>query len=71
MAWTTTEIKRIEAIERALNQIQLSMLNLVTRATMVAYTTVRQNEVDSLTTRVAALEARVTTLENAVTAYHS
>ena len=68
MAWTTTETNRVESIETALNNIQTAMLNLVNRNQMIAYTTVRQNEIDTLTTKVASLEARMTTLEARVTA---
>lgn len=71
MAWTTTEEARVEALETAVNYVQTAMLNLVSRATMVAYTTARQNEIDQLTSRVAALEARMTTLESSVAAYHA
>ena len=65
MAWTETELKRIEAIELKLNDIQIALNNLATVRQLKEYINLRQSEINNLKNEVAALEQRIIDLENA------
>lgn len=55
--------ERILAIEEMLNDIQTALNNLVPRKEMIAYTSVRQTEINELESRVTELESQVSTLQ--------
>jgi len=64
MAWTPTELLRIEAIEAKMNQMQTAMNNLATKRQLLQLLNIRQAEIEQLKTDYAALEQRVHDLEN-------
>ena len=64
MAWTPTELLRIEAIEAKMNQMQTAMNNLATKRQLLQLLNIRQAEIEQLKTDYAALEQRVHNLEN-------
>lgn len=57
-------LDRIVAIENKLNQIQIAMNKLATKAQMKALLQIRQSEIDDLQTEVADLKVRVADLES-------
>ena len=66
MAWTDAEELRIEAIEELLNQVQIAISNLASKAQFTQFTLIRQAEIDALTTRVTALESQLALLQNQI-----
>ena len=66
MALTDAENARINTLETAINDMWTAVQNLMTKEQMRELLLIKQNEVDSLTARVAALEAQITTLQNAI-----
>lgn len=64
MAWSTAEEARIELIEKVLNNLQTLAGSLLTKQQFRQLLLVKQNEIDSLTARIVALESQVTVLQN-------
>lgn len=66
MAWSDAEEARILAIEEIVNQLQVAVLNLMSKQQMRQLLLLKQNEIDALTTRVVALESQLTILQNSL-----
>jgi polyhydroxyalkanoate synthesis regulator phasin len=64
MAWTPAETTRVLTLEEAINQMMVMINNLNSKEQVRSLLLIKQNEIDSLTTRVANLEAQVLTLQN-------
>ena len=64
MAWTDAETKRVLALEKVANKLQTAINGLAAKETVRKLMLIRQEEIDDLTTRVAALEAQVAILQN-------
>ncbi len=64
MAFTASEELRIQAIESAINDLQVALNKLATKQQMKQLTNIRQSEIEDLKTRVAALESQVQTLQS-------
>jgi uncharacterized coiled-coil protein SlyX len=62
MSWTTNEEARIASLEVVLNDIQVAMKALAEKATTYQMLEAKQDEVDALTERIAALESVITIL---------
>lgn len=56
--------ERFLAIERKLNDIQVAINNLASKAQMKALLNIRQSEIEDLQTRVTTLESKVQVLED-------
>lgn len=63
MAFTAAEELRIQAIESAINDLQVALNKLATKQQMKQLTNIRQSEIEDLKTRVTALESQVQTLQ--------
>jgi len=61
--WLDQEEARIISLERMLNKIQTAINNLAPKEMLRRLLTVRQTEINSLDTRVTALEAAVAILQ--------
>lgn len=55
---------RLLAIETKLNEMQVAINKLATKVQLKSLTNIRQNEIDNLQTRVAALESQIVILQN-------
>ena len=66
MAWTDTERARITAIEEMLNILQIALSNFATKQMFRQLNLLRQSEIDTLNSKIAELEAIITTLQNAL-----
>jgi polyhydroxyalkanoate synthesis regulator phasin len=66
MALTAIELVRIKAIEELLNKLQIALSNCATKTQMQQLTLVRQSDIETLKTRVSALEAQVTALQGSL-----
>jgi len=67
MALTDAELIRVKAIEELLNDLQVAISNCATKTQMKQLTLVRQSDIESLKSRVDALEAQVTVLQQSLT----
>ncbi len=66
MSLTNDQLQaRIEATEAVVNDMQTAVNNLASKSTLNSLLNIRQAEIDDLTTRVTALESRVSVLETA------
>lgn len=63
MALTVTEERRIQAIEKKLNELQTALNNLVSKRQMKSLLNIRQAEIEDLKTRVTALETQIQALQ--------
>ena len=59
----TTIETRVSAIETTLNSIQTAINNVASKAQLKALLQIRQTEINTLQTKVAALEAEIVTLQ--------
>lgn len=66
MALTAAEEARIDAIEKVLNELQIAINNLVSKRQVNMLLLVKQDEIDTLKTRVDQLETQLTTLQNRI-----
>ena len=66
MAWTDAETQRVIAIETVLNQVQIAIKNLASLAQLNKHIQIKQQQLDSLTQRVASLESQIQTLQNSL-----
>ena len=64
MAFSAAEESRIINIERRINALSEAVKNLSPKEDLVRYSTIRQAEIESLTTRIAALETQLRLLQS-------
>lgn len=64
MAWSSAEGTRINTLEEFVNSIATQLLNLVSKEQMRQLLLIKQREIDSLSSRLTALEAQIQTLQN-------
>jgi hypothetical protein len=65
MAWSDAEETRVVAIETIINNLQSSVHLLVTKTNLQQLATAQQEEIDSLSTRIDALERMTLLLQRA------
>lgn len=63
MSWTQTEENRIQAIEAKLNELQLALNALATKAQLKQLVNIRQSEIEDLKQRVSSLESQIQALQ--------
>lgn len=66
MALTNAELKRITAIEEAINNLQIAVNNLATKQMVRQLELLRQQDLDSLQAQINEVEAIVQVLQNAL-----
>ncbi len=64
MALTDAENQRITTIEELLNKVQVAISNLASKQQLTSLLLIKQTEINSLTQRVATLEAEVQALQS-------
>jgi hypothetical protein len=64
MAFSASDELRIQAIEKAVNDLQTALNALATKAQMKQLLNIRQSEIEDLKTRVAALESEIQILQS-------
>lgn len=63
MSFTPAETQRIEAIELMLNKLQDLITKLASQKQLRSIVVLKQNEINDLTARVAALESQIAILQ--------
>jgi len=63
MAWSSEETARVQAIETKLNEMQVAINKLASRAQLKQLLNIRQSEIQELQQDIADLESQVAALQ--------
>lgn len=66
MSFSDAEEVRVRAIEEMINTLQIAINNLASKEQMRQLLLIKQSEIDSLTSRIASLEAQLTALQGSI-----
>jgi polyhydroxyalkanoate synthesis regulator phasin len=66
VAWTDAEERRILAIEKLLNDLQITTKNLAAKQQIAQLLLIKQAEIDALTKRVTALESMIAIIQDSL-----
>lgn len=63
MSWTADETSRVQAIEKAVNAIQLALKNVASSKQLRTLLVLKQKEIDDLTTKTDNLQTQLSLMQ--------